>query len=171
MDERIRAARISARAISAERYPSLQLAGDEGMIGKSWSHLLNTYTVNLQGSVPIFQGFALRAREQEQSAVVREMEARREDLRRLIERQVRDAALDQRSAQEQVIAARASVDLAEQQVAQARERVTAGVAGNSDLVEASLVLSGARSAYIDALAGYAIADVALVRAQGLAGTQ
>jgi outer membrane protein TolC len=171
MDERIRAARISARAISAERYPSLQLAGDEGMIGKSWSHLLNTYTVNLQVSVPIFQGFALRAREQEQSAVVREMEARREDLRRLIERQVRDAALDQRSAQEQVIAARASVDLAEQQVAQARERVTAGVAGNSDLVEASLVLSGARSAYIDALAGYAIADVALVRAQGLAGTQ
>lgn len=170
-DARLHAAALSARAIRAERYPSLQLAGDEGFIGKSWNHLLNTYTVNLQVSVPVFQGFALRARQQEQSAVMRELEARREDLRRLIERQVRDALLDQRSAQEQVAAARASVDLAEQLVQQARERVTAGVAGNSDLVEASLVLSSARSVYIDALAGSAIADVALARAQGLAGTR
>lgn len=170
-DQRLRAAEISARAISAERYPSLQLAADDGFIGKNVGHLLNTYTLNMQVSVPIFQGFALRAREQEQSAVVRELQARREDLRRLIERQVRDALLDQRSAAEQVAAARASVDLAEQQVSQARERFTAGVAGNSDLVEASLVLSSARSLLVDALASYSLAGVALTRAQGLAGIQ
>ena len=171
LDQQLRAAQLAGRAIHAERYPSLGLAGDEGFIGKSWNHLLNTYSINAQISVPIFTGNAQRAREQEQSAVVLELQARREDLRRQVEREVRDALLDQRSAAEQVEAARASVALAEQQVAQSRERFTAGVAGNADLVEASLVLSTARSLYVDALAAAALADVALNRAQGTAGIQ
>jgi outer membrane protein TolC len=171
MDQQIRAAQIAARAISAERYPSLAVVGDDGFIGKSWNHLLNTYTLNAQVSVPLFTGYAQRAREQEQSAVVTELQAHREDVRRQVERDVRDALLDRRSTDEQVAAARASVVLAEQQVAQSRERFTAGVAGNSDLVEASLVLSNARSALVDALTAAGLADVALSRAEGTAGIQ
>jgi outer membrane protein TolC len=170
LESRMRAAELSARAIRAERLPTLRLTGDEGFIGKDWGNLLNTYSWNLQVSVPIFQGYGLSARRQEQSAVVSELAARRTDLRREIERQVRDALLDRRSAEEQVAAARASVDLATQQVEQARERFTSGVAGNADLVEATLVLSNARSLYVDALAAYALSDVALARAQGNPGT-
>jgi outer membrane protein TolC len=171
MDQQIRASQIAARAIAAERYPSVAVVGDDGFIGKSWNHLLNTYTINAQVSVPLFTGYAQRAREQEQSAVVTELQARREDLRRQVEREVRDALLDRRSTDEQVAAARASVALAEQQVAQSRERFTTGVSGNADLVEASLVLSNARSVLVDALAAAALADVALLRAEGTAGIQ
>ena len=170
LEERLGAAELSARAIGAERYPSIQFVGEEGFLGKNWSHLLNTYSWNVQLSVPLYSGYAQSARRQEQSAVVQEIAARRLELHRQIERQVRDALLDRVSAQEQVAAARASVELATQQVAQARERFTTGVAGNADLVEASLVLSGARSLYVDALAALELADAALARAQGIAGS-
>jgi outer membrane protein TolC len=51
-------------------------------------------------------------------------------------------------------------------VAPARDRFRAGVAGNADVVTASVALNGARTAYVDALAQYQAARVALARAQG-----
>jgi outer membrane protein TolC len=51
-------------------------------------------------------------------------------------------------------------------VAQARDRFRAGVAGNADVITASLSLNAARTAHVDALAAYHAARVALARAEG-----
>ena len=74
--------------------------------------------------------------------------------------------LNLRSSAEQVSAARERLSLAEQEVAQARERFQAGVSGNADVITASLTLNAARTQFVDAQTSYQAARVALARAQG-----
>ena len=56
--------------------------------------------------------------------------------------------------------------LAEQEVSQARDRFNAGVAGNADVVNASLALTRSRTLVNDAETGYQLARVSLARATG-----
>jgi outer membrane protein len=69
-----------------------------------------------------------------------------------------------------VEAARERVRLAEQEVAQARDRFRSGVAGNGDVITASLTLNGARTDLIDALTAYHRARVSLAHAEGRAAS-
>jgi len=91
---------------------------------------------------------------------------RRRDLEAQAAADVRGSLLDLRSAREQVAATQERVRLAEQELSQARERFRAGVAGNADVITASLSLNGARTAAVDALTAYQAARVSLARAQG-----
>src|SRR5205085_1916214 len=149
------------KAIRAERLPTLGLVADQGAIGKNPAHLLPTYTWGVQVSVPLFDGSRRQSRIAEQSAVERELDVRERDLRSQVTVEVRGALLDIGSAREQVEAARERVRFAEQEVSQARERFAAGVAGNADVISASLSLSAARTSLIDAEALYESARVAL----------
>jgi outer membrane protein TolC len=165
-DARLVAAQRGLTAIRAERLPSVSFVGDKGVNGKNYEHLLNTYTYAFQVALPLFDGFRREARVQEQTAQLREAEIRRKDLRDQAEADIRAALLDLASAQEQVAATRERQRLVEQEVSQARERFRAGVAGNADVITASLSLTDARTAVIDALTNYHIARVALARAEG-----
>lgn len=160
------AAAQQAHAIRLERLPALGLVADQGVIGRSLDHMLATYTFGVQVSLPIFDGFRREARIDEQRAVEREIEVRRRDLREQIAIEVRGALLDLTSAREQVEAARERLRLAEQELAQSRERFRAGVAGNADVITASLALTGARTQLNDALAAFQAARVAFARAEG-----
>jgi outer membrane protein TolC len=128
--------------------------------------MLDTYQFGVQLSVPIFDGFRRDARMQEQQAVVRDIDVRRRDLRQQVAVEVRSAMLDLASAREQVDAARERLQLAEQELAQARDRFRAGVAGDADVITASLALNGARNLLIDAQTAYQAARVSLARAEG-----
>jgi len=92
------------------------------------------------------------------------------DLREQVTADVRIATLNLRSSSEAVGAARERLALAEQEVAQARERFQAGVSGNADVITASLTLNTARTQLVDALTSYQSARVALARAQGSIST-
>jgi outer membrane protein TolC len=160
------AATQQVRAIRLERLPSVGLVADQGLIGRNVDHMLATYTLGVQLSVPLFDGFRREARIDEQHAVEREIDVRRRDLREQITIEMRGAVLDLASAREQVEAARERLRLAEQEVAQSRERFRAGVAGNADVITASLALTGARTQLNDALAAFQIARIAVARAEG-----
>jgi len=164
------AARQGARAIRAERLPSLAAFGDDGGIGTSPSHLLNTYSWGIQLSVPILDGFRREGRISEQDAKSAGLELQRRELERQVAVEVRSALLDLATARDQVAAARERLRLAQQEYTQAQDRFRAGVAGNGDVVTASLALNGARNLVIDALASYQSARVELARAQGTATT-
>ena len=128
--------------------------------------MFGTYQVGVQVSIPIFDGFRRASRVREQEAVVHDLDARRRDLHQQVAVEVRGALLDLTSAREQVDAAGERLRLAEQELAQARDRFRAGIAGNADVITASLALNGARNLLIDAQTGYQGARVALARAQG-----
>ena len=166
-EEQLRAAHQTVSAIRAERLPSISAFGDEGTIGKSGSNrLLPTYTYGVQLSLPIFDGFRREGRIQEQEAVTRELDVRRRDLEQQASIDVRGALLDLAAAKEALTASRERLRLAEQEVAQARERFRAGVAGNADVVTAALTLNAARSQYVDVLTALQQARVSLARAEG-----
>jgi outer membrane protein TolC len=131
------------------------------------NHLLNTYSYGVQLTWPVFEGHRREAQQAEQSAVIREIDERRRDLRKQVEVDVRGALLDLGSAREQIDASRENQRLAQQEVAQAQERFRAGVAGNADVVTASFTLNQARTGLIDALTAYQNGRVSLARAQGV----
>jgi outer membrane protein len=163
----IEAVHQQERAIRAERLPTVGAFVDQGTLGKRTDVLKSTYTWGIQASLPLFEGFRREGRMSEQEAIARELEVRRRDLEAQTAVEVHGALLDLRSAREQTEAAGERLRLAEQEVAQARDRFRAGVSGNADVITASLSLNAARTAYVDALAATQSARVALARAQGL----
>jgi outer membrane protein len=165
-EERVRAAQQGLSAIKAERLPTVGLVADDGAIGKNGQRLLNTYTWGLQVTLPIFDGFRREARVQEQQSMVKEAEIQQHDLEQQAEADVRGALLDIAAAREQLDAARERLRLAEQELSQARDRFSAGVAGNADVVNASLALTASRTLVNDAETAYQLARVSLARATG-----
>jgi len=163
-DEQIRAVEQQVTAIKAERLPSLSAFGDYGYIGKD--RLLGTYDWGVQVSIPIFDGLRREGRIEESKALANEIDVRRRDLRQQAAIEVRGALLDLASAREEADAVREALRLAQQEVAQAQERFRAGVAGNADVITASLSLNSARTQAVDALSSYQGAKVALARAVG-----
>jgi len=163
-DEQIRAAEQRITSIRAERLPSLSAFGDYGYIGDQ--KLLGTYDWGVQISIPIFDGLHREGRIEEAKAMANEIDVRRRDLRQQAAIEVRGALLDLASARQEADAVREALRLAQQEVAQAQERFRAGVAGNADVITASLALNTARTQAVDALASYQGAKVALARAVG-----
>jgi outer membrane protein TolC len=163
-DEQIRAAEQQVLSIKAERLPSLSAFGDYGYIGDK--RLLGTYDWGVQVSIPIFDGLRREGRIQEAKAMASEIDVRRRDLRQQAAIEVRGALLDLASARQEADAVREALRLAQQEVAQAQERFRAGVAGNADVITASLALNSARTQAVDALSSYQGAKVALARAVG-----
>ena len=165
-ERNLEAARRQVTAVRAERLPVIGAYADYGANGKTLNHLLGTYQYGLQVSLPLFDGYRREARVDETRAQAEEVDVRRRDLQAQAAVEVRSALLDLRGAREQLAAARERLQLAELEVAQARDRFRAGVAGTADVVTASVGLTGARTAYVDALAAYQSARVALARAEG-----
>ncbi|HEV2018614.1 MAG TPA: TolC family protein [Gemmatimonadaceae bacterium] len=165
-EARVRAAQQGLSAIKAERLPTLGLVADEGIIGKNGGRLLNTYTWGLQVTIPMFDGFKREGRVQEQQSVVKEAQIRQHDVEQQVQADVRGAVLDLAAAREQLGAASERLTLAEQELAQARDRFNAGVAGNADVVNASLALTASRTLVNDAETAYQLARVSLARATG-----
>jgi len=164
----VEAGEQAVKATRAEWLPRLGAFADDGVIGTSLSHLLNTYTWGVQLSFPVFDGMRRSARTREQQAQAEELVIQRRELERQVTVDVRTALVDIASASDQVTAARGRLALAQQEYNQATERFRAGVAGNADVVTAALGLNSARNVLIDALAFYQSARVSLARAEGTA---
>lgn len=160
------AQRSQAKAIRAERLPTLSAVGDHGALGKDWAHPIGTYSWGIQLSVHPFDGFRREARLEEQSAVQKELEARDKDVRTQATLEVQTALVDLAATREQAAAVTDRLRFAEQEVSQAQERFRSGVAGNSDVITALLSLNQARTLRNDALAAYQSSRIALARATG-----
>jgi outer membrane protein TolC len=165
-DAQLVAAQQQLTAIRATRLPTVGAFANDGETGLNVNKLLNTYTYGIQLNWSLFEGGKREGQVQEQEAMARDIEARRHDLRQQAAVDVRGALLDLASAREQVDAAREHQRLAEQEVSQARDRFSAGVAGNADVVTALSSLNSARTGLIDALTALQTARVSLARAEG-----
>jgi outer membrane protein TolC len=162
------AARSAKSAILAERLPRLDVEADYGVNGLTPGSSIATRQVAVQVTIPILDGFRREGRTAEQEAVVRETEVRARDLRQQIVADVDGALLDLASAEAQQAIAAERLKLANDELAQARERFKAGVAGNIEVIDAQSSLLRARDTDIDARSAAATARVALARAAGMA---
>ncbi len=161
------AARREVGAIRAERLPTVSFFSTAA---SNQDGLLDAHSYGISVSLSLFDGFRRESRVAEARARERETAAQWQDLRLRVEVDVRSALLDLAAARERVAASEVQLRLAEQQVAQARERFAAGLDDNSDLIAASRTLNGARDLAVDALATYHAARVGLASAQGVTTT-
>ncbi|HEY7195429.1 MAG TPA: TolC family protein [Gemmatimonadales bacterium] len=164
------AARTAASAISAERMPRIGLAADYGWSGNQFPEAIPTRAVAVQVTLPVLDGWRREGRLSEQQAVARESDVRAKDLRLQVAADVDGALLDLRSAAAQQMIARERLQLAAEEVRQARQRFQAGVAGNIEVINAQESLVRAREADVDARFAGLTARIALARSVGAART-
>ena len=166
--QQVRAAEHYRKGATAEHYPTLDLLADYGDLGINFGNSHGTYSVSGRLNIPIFQGGKAHADVLQADATLRQARAQLDNLRGQIEYEVRTALLDIAAADEQVEVARSSVDLAEQTLIQARDRFSAGVTDNLEVVQAQQTVAAAHESYISSLYAHNLAKIELVRAMGYA---
>ncbi|HLK31510.1 MAG TPA: TolC family protein [Terriglobales bacterium] len=159
---------MAKKAARDEHLPSLSFNGDYGDIGNRPTSSHGTFTTVAALKIPIFQGGKAHADVLQADAALQQQRSRVADMRGRIEYEVRTAFLDLKTAADQVSVARSSVDLATQQLAQARDRFAAGVTDTIEVVQAQEALAAANDNYISALFAHNLAKLSLARALGVA---
>jgi outer membrane protein TolC len=166
--QQVRAAEYYRKGAAAEYFPTIDMTADYGDIGVNFGNSHGSFTVAGRLNIPIFQGGKVHADVLQSEATLRQARAQLDNLRGQIEYEVRTALLDIEAADQQVQVARSSVDLAEQTLTQARDRFSAGVTDNLEVVEAQQTVASAHESYISSLYAHNLAKIELVRAMGYA---
>jgi outer membrane protein TolC len=164
----VQAADLAKRAAEAEKYPFVTLEGDYGAIGTSPVSSHGTFAVTGSVHVPIWTGGRIRAGIEEADAALQQRRAEYEDLRGRVDADVRQAFLDLTAAASQVGVAQSNRELAQDTLAQSRDRFAAGVADTVEVVQAQEQVAGAEQDYISSLYAHNLAKASLARAMGQA---
>jgi outer membrane protein TolC len=164
--EREENARLAAGAVRYERLPSVAAFADYGSIGTGIGRAIPTRTYGVSLRVPIFDGGRREARRAESASLYRAERIRGGDLKEQIELEVRLARDSLESADEQVKVAEEGLQLAQDELAQARRRFDAGVSVSLEVTDAQTRVARARENRISALYQYNLARVELAQAMG-----
>src|ERR1022692_27114 len=164
--ERESSARLSANATKLERLPSVAAFGDYGSSGTGFDNSLPTRTIGISLRVPLFDGGRRDARRAESASQYRAEKVKTNDLKEQIDLDVRLALDALRSAEEQVKVSKEGLELAENELAQARRRYEAGVAIGVEVTDAQSRLERARDNQTVALYNYNVGRIDLAQAMG-----
>jgi outer membrane protein len=164
--QRQNSAQLTSSSVRLERVPSLAAFGDYGTIGSGINSSSPTRTYGVSVRLPIFDGGRREGRRAEAESQVRQERVRASDLRDQIDLDVKLAIDALQSAAEEVKVAADGLALAENEVAQARRRVDAGVAIGLEVTDAQTRLARARDNQTAALYHHAQARIDLGQATG-----
>src|SRR6185369_12458342 len=166
----IQAAETTREAALAERYPKLALEGDYGASGVNTAQLHPTFAFVGSVKVNIFDGGRIHADVAQADTEIRQRKDELGSLDQHIDVDIRSALLDLKSAADQVAVARDNLDVANQTLTQARDRFTAGVTDNIEVVQAQDAVANAQEALISSMYAHNLAKVTLARAVGMTDT-
>lgn len=159
------------KAAQGELYPSLDFVANYGSSGVQVNELaLPTRSVGVRLNIPIFNGGATYGRIKSAKSRENQGELRLKDTRLQVEQDVRNTLQTISTAAKQVSAADLQVKLAERELEQSRDRFSAGVGDNIEVLNAQTALENARNAQVSALAIYNSARINLAAALGRAET-
>ncbi len=162
----LRASELSRRAATAGHYPSLGFNANYGDIGVNPGQSNGTWQVDGGLNIPIFAGGKVHSDVLEAEAQLKQARSQLGDLRGRIDYEVRSALLDLNAAADQVEVTRSSVELAEEALTQSRDRFSAGVTDNLEVVQAQESVASAHESYIQSLYTHNLAKIELARAIG-----
>ena len=167
-DAQVRAAELSRKAATAEHYPTLGIDANYGVIGVNPATSHGTFSVTGQLKFPIWAGGRVSGDIEQADALLQQRRAQYEDLKARVEADVRNAFLDVNAAADQVRVAQSRRELAQDELAQARDRFASGVADTVEVVQAQEVVSSAEQDYIASLNAHNLAKASVARATGQA---
>jgi len=162
----VHAAELSERSAHYERLPSLAFNGNYGDIGISPGNSHGTFTAAGSLQVPIFEEGRIRGDIYQAQSDLKQSKDRLSDLEGRISADIRTSFLDINAAAEQVQLADSSVKLAQEELAESRERFAAGVTDNLEVVQAQGSLVNAQNQYVSSLYVHNLAKLSLARALG-----
>jgi outer membrane protein TolC len=121
-----------------------------------------------EGSVvfPLFTGGRIQADRAKADLAIRQLQQREQDLRNRIALEVKTAAVQVEAARSEVTVANLGIQLAHEEVTQARDRFQAGVTNNLEVINAQDELARANDNQIGALYRYNQARASLAYAVG-----
>lgn len=164
----IEAAERARSAARAERFPSLGVRADYGVIGTNPSQAHGTFSVSGTLRVPIFQGGRIKGQTEVAEAALAQRRAELEDVKGRIESEVRNAYFDLQASTSQVGVARRNIQVATQNLDLTRQRFEAGVSDNLEVVQSQEALSTANTDYVNSVFAHNLAKLSLARAIGRA---
>jgi outer membrane protein TolC len=164
----VRAAEAARKAAEAERYPTVGINTDYGVIGTNPAQSHGTFTFTGTVNFPIYQGTRVKGDVLQADAALQQRKAELEDLRGRVEYDIRNAYIDLQSAADQISVAKSNVDLAQDALTQARDRFASGVADTVEVIQAQESVATANNDYINAVYSHNLAKVTLARAIGQA---
>jgi outer membrane protein TolC len=167
-EAQLHAAELSRKAAVSEHYPTLGISADYGVIGVNPASSHGTFSVEGALKFPIWTGGRIRGDIEEADATLKQRRAEYEDLSSRVEADVRTAYLDLNAAAEQVSVAQSRRELAQDQLAQSRDRFTSGVADTVEVVQAQEAVASAEADYIADLNAHNLAKASVARAIGQA---
>jgi outer membrane protein TolC len=154
------------KAARDSRLPTLNLLGGWSLQGISPTTSIPAYQYEASLNVPLFTGGRIKAQTAIAGIELRKLAQKEQELRNRIALEVKTAGAQIESARTEVDVSNLAVDLAQQELEQARDRFEAGVANNIEVVTAQDELSRAHDNQIAALYRYNQARADLAHATG-----
>jgi outer membrane protein TolC len=164
--EQVKGSEEQRKAATADRLPTLKFDGDYGDIGVNVAHSHGTGDATGTLSVPLFKEFEFRGEAEIAQSQLDTQRAQLSDMNAQVDADVRDALLDIASAQQQVLVAQSSVELANEALSEAQQRYKAGVSDNLAVSQAEQSVAQAYDQYVSSLYRHNIAKLSLARALG-----
>ena len=165
------AAQSTLASRRSERLPRLTIEADIGSIGASTDSGRTTYGAAAVLSVPLYEGGRQRADIDVARSALDAADARLRDLETAIHYQVHEALLDERAADAAVAVAVSALEIAEQQLVDARSRFEVGLSSSLEVVEAQEGLANAQVDLIESHFAHRVAKGAIARAVGIPDSQ
>src|SRR5208283_3016830 len=143
-------AALAAQTAADQRLPKVSFSGFWVQQGLTPDAIIPVY--QYQGSItfPIFTGGRIQAERAKAGLAIRQLQQQESDLRNRIALEVKNAVAQVESARNEVTVANAGIQLANEEVTQARDRFQAGVANNLEVITAQNELARANDNQIGA---------------------
>jgi outer membrane protein TolC len=164
----LHSAELSRKAAQAGNLPSLEFAADYGTIGESLTSNHGTFSATGTIKIPLYTGGKVKSDVLAADATIHQRESELKNLAQQIEVEVRNAYLDIDTTNQQLDVARSAVQLANEELTQAKDRFASGVGTSIELVQAEQSVADANENVIQALYANNIAKASLARAAGAA---
>jgi outer membrane protein len=149
-----------------QRWPSVRFDGNWYYLGTAPSNGIPTYQFTGSMNFPLITSGRIKAQVSKADLEIHKVEQQKADLRNQIALDVKTSLLNLRSGRNEVQVADLGVKLAQEEVAQARDRFNAGVANNIEVISAQDSLSRANDNQILALYRFNQARADYARAIG-----
>jgi len=149
--QREKIVQLEKQAAQYERLPTLRADGNWYYLGTKPDNGIPTYQYAASFDMPLFTSGRIKAEVTKSRLEMQKLEQQKDDLRNQIALEVKTSLLNLQSARNEVEVADLGVVLAKQEVDQARDRFSAGVANNIEVITAQDSLSRANDNQIAAL--------------------
>jgi outer membrane protein len=163
-DEKV--AKYEKQSAQYQRLPSVRFDGNWDYLGTTVSNGIPTYQYTGSLNFPLITSGRIKAQVTKADLEIQKVEQQKADLRNQIALDVKTSLLNLRSGRNEVQVANLGVKLAQDEVAQARDRFSAGVANNIEVISAQDSLSRANDNQILALYRFNQARADYARAIG-----